>query len=401
MVYRIDKILAESFCHQRIMNVGMKRSLLYLLTGFIALLISVSFVSAAFTSEFKLLPFGMKNSSAASPYVDDAFMTDAGAVIESLSNTTVPTGTRLSDVSSAYYRLILDNVSPQLIETADNIIGYLYYASMAGEAYEDYHEYINSASKSSDGSEYYTLADQYRQVSAEYWKRISDRFPNTTMYTLPGANAEMPQTSDDDSTGSQLKGLEIPLTMTQKDYDPNSPDQTSKFKNITIKWFKDYVNDVNSSEDDDLLLNSDEKTSTGHKFLTGEGVKWADSTFLDLVSLNVAKDFIDKANYVDAFFTYIAQAEELYNDYAEQQNSFSSLDNGKKSYESADKYYTEAQKALEYFKDIIPKGTNSSLPDFPKFGEVEKTTYSFGELGNIGSDMSSTLGFDTDSSDSE
>ena len=121
---------------------------------------------------------------------------------------------------------------------------------------------------------------------------------------------------------------------------------------------------------------------------------------MDLVGLNVAKTFISKANYIDAFFNYLSQAEEYYSDYAEQQNSFSTMDKGQASYDKSEKYYKEANKTVPYFKDIIPNGTNSTLPDFPKFGEVSKSIFNLGELGNIGKDMSSTLGYDTDSDSS-
>ncbi len=370
------------------MTEGMKRSVSVLLTGIAALVLCVSVCSAGFAPQFEEMPLSMKASSDATPYNDDAFMSEAGKIIGKISNSTVPTGSLLSEVTDAYYRLIMENVSPDLFPTANNIIAYIYYASMAGNAYTDYHSYLTSVSKTTDGSEYYTLADQYRQVSAEYWDQIKDKFPNMTMYTLPPAGAPMPD-EEDQQQGDTLEGLDIAIPMTQKGFDSAAEDQTEKFKTMTIRWFEDYVDTANQPDDDPT--NDKTEKSPGHRFLTGEGLKWADSTFMDLVGMNVADDFITTANYVDAFFYLISQARDYYESYINDRTFISSVSNGEANYEKSQKYYDQAQKAIGYFKDIIPNGTNSTLPDFPKFGEVEQATFGLGELGYITSGMADQL----------
>jgi tetratricopeptide (TPR) repeat protein len=367
---------------------GMNRSVFYILTGIAALVLCVTVSSAAFAPQFEQMPLSMKGSSDAKPYNDEAFMTEAEKVIGKISNSTVPTGTKLSEVTDAYYRLIMENVSPEFLETANNIVGYLYYTSKAGETYEDFHSYLNSVSKTTDGSEYYTVADQHRQVSAEFWKKIQDKFPNMTMYTLPDASAPIPEQKEE-VQGDTLEGLEISIPMTQKNPDPASPDQTDKLKTTAIRWFEDYV-DLANQPDDDPTNDKTEK-SPGHRFLTGEGLEWVDSTYMDIIGLNVAEDFYKKANYIDAFFYLLSQARDLYEDYIDDRTYVSSVSNGQENYDKAKKYYDEANKTVGYFADIIPNGTNSTLPEFPEFGEVEKGSFGLGELGYVSSSMAEQL----------
>jgi hypothetical protein len=112
-------------------------------------------------------------------------------------------------------------------------------------------------------------------VSAEYWDQIKDKFPNMTMYTLPPAGAPMPD-EEDQQQGDTLEGLDIAIPMTQKGFDSAAEDQTEKFKTMTIRWFEDYVDTANQPDDDPT--NDKTEKSPGHRFLTGEGLKWADST---------------------------------------------------------------------------------------------------------------------------
>ena len=107
--------------------------------------------------------------------------------------------------------------------------------------------------------------------------------------------------------------------------------------------------------------------------------------------MNVADDFYSKANYVDAFFYLISQARDYYQSYIDDRTFVSSVSNGEKNYEESKKYYEQAQKAIGYFDDIIPDYTNSTLPVFPKFGEVEKGTFGLGELGFITEGMADYL----------
>lgn len=375
----------------------MRRSIFYIISGIAALVLFVAVSSAAFAPTFQQMPLSMKGSSDASPYNDEAFMTEAEKAIKKISNSTVPTGSKLSEVTDAYYRLIMENVSPEFFADANNIVGYLYYTSMAGSTFEDYHSYLNSVSRSSDGSEYYTVVDQYYQVSAEFWNKIKDKFPNMTMYTLPDASAALPQ-EEEEQQGSTLEGLEIAIPMTQKTPDTSSPDLTEKFKTITVRWFEDYVDQANKPDDDPF--NDKTEKSPGHRFLIGEGVDWADTTYMDLVSMNIAEDFYDKANYIDAFFYLISEAKDRYEGYIDDRSFVSSVSNGQENYDNAKKYYDEAQKAIGHFDDIIPNGTNSTLPKFPEFGEVSMGGQEMGELGFVTGDMADYLsGGTADSTD--
>lgn len=366
----------------------MNRSVYLILTGIAALVLCVSIGSAGFAPGFELMPLSMKTSSDVKPYNDEAFMSEAGKIIGKISNSSVPTGTKLSDVTDVYYRLIMENVSPDFFPVANNIVAYLYYTSMAGNTYSDYHAYLKSVSKTTDGSEYYIVADQYSQVSAEFWNMIKDKFPDMTMYTLPPASTPMPEEKTEQQ-GETLEGLDIPIPMTQKVSDSSAEDQTARFKTITIHWFEDYVDTADQPDNDPY--NDKTEMSPGHRFLTGEGLVWADSTFMDLVGMNVADDFYSKANYVDAFFYLISQARDYYQSYIDDRTFVSSVSNGEKNYEESKKYYEQAQKAIGYFDDIIPDYTNSTLPVFPKFGEVEKGTFGLGELGFITEGMADYL----------
>lgn len=319
----------------------MKRSVLYILIGIVALVFCATVCSAGFAPQFEQMPLRMKGSSDAKPYNDETFMTEAKGIVKKISNSTVPTGTKLGEVTDAYYRLLMENVSPEFFANANNIVAYLYYTTMAGTTYEDFHSYLKSVSKTTDGFEYYTVADQYLQVSTEFWNRIQDQFPNMTMYTLPSSSAPMPSEAAEQQ-GDTLEGLGIGIPITQKSPDPASTDQTEKFQTTTVRWFEDYVDRAN--QPDDNPMNDKTEKSPGHRFLTGEGVGWADSTFMDLVGLNVAEDFYDKANYVDAFFYLISQARDLYDSYIDDRTLVSSISNGQKNYDNAKNYYTESKR---------------------------------------------------------
>lgn len=378
------------------MTEGMKRSALYILTGIAALVLCTCVCSAGFAPEFEMIPFSMKEPSADQPYNDEAFKAEADSLVQKTLNSTVPTGTTLSEISDGYYRLIMENVSPEFLDFANNIVGYLYYTSKAGATYEDFHEYVNSVSKSTDGSEYYTIADQYRQVAAEFWNRIKDKYPNATMYTLPDANDPMPEEVES-TGGNTLKGLQTELPMELKKPDPNSPDQTEDVKKLTIRWFEDYVDAAEADEIDPLTKKVVE--SAGQKFMKGEGLEWVDSTYMDIIGKNVADNFYEKAQYISAFFYLLSQARDSYEDYTDDRTFISSVSNGEENYEKAKKYYTEANNSITYFNDIIPNGTNSSLPDFPKFGEVKIASSAwdeYGEIGYITTSMAEELGYNDD-----
>jgi len=377
------------------MTEGMKRSVIIILTGIAALVLSVNICTAAFAPEFEMMPLSMKTPSDATPYNDEGFIIEADSMVNKISNSTIPTGTKLSEVTDAYYRLIMENVSPEFLDTANNIVGYLFYTSQAGSTYKEYHDYLKSVSRTSDGSEYYTLVDQYTQVAAEFWNRISDRYPNATMYVLPSASAPMP-TDESSTDGNILKGLETGIPMTQKLPDPTAPDQTESVKTSVTRWFEDYVENAEPDEVDPLT--NEVKTTAGHLFLTGEGLQWADSTYMDLISKNVAEDFYEKAQYISAFFYLISQARESYQDYIDDRTYVSSVSYGDENYEKAKKYYNEAEKSIEYFKDVM-SGTNNTLPVFPQFGEVALAGSewdNYGAFGYITDSMAESLGWNAE-----
>lgn len=359
----------------------MKRSVLYIISGIAALVLCVTICSAGFAPEFEVMPLSVKAPSDASPYNDEGFLADAGSVIKKISNTTVPTGAKLSDLTDAYYRLISENVSPDFLPTANNIVAYLYYSSEAGSTYEDYHQYINSVSKTTDGSEYYNVADEYRKVAAEYWSNIKDLFPDQTMYTMPSSSDPMP-TESESSEATTLEGLEISIPIEQSTPNSENPDQTDEFKTTTIRWFEDYV--LNAEEAEVNPVSKEVITSKGQKFMTGEGLEWADSTYMDLIGKNIAEDFYEKAQYIDAFFYLITQARDAYEDYTNDRTYVSSVSNGQENYDKSKKYYAEAGKAITHFDDILTDSTNNTLPEFPEFGEVKLAGSAWDEQGAIG-----------------
>ena len=109
---------------------------------------------------------------------------------------------------------------------------------------------------------------------------------------------------------------------------------------------------------------------------------------MDLVGMNVA-ELLLTANYVDILLPDI-QARDYYQSYIDDRTFVSSVSNSRKTLKSR-KYYDQAQLAIGYFEDILPNYTNSTLPAFPKFGEVEKNALNLGELGYITSDMADYL----------
>lgn len=365
----------------------MRQSSWFILLGILALALVTGLVSASFAPTFEVMPFSMKESSDAKPYADEAFKDDAYSVLESISGKTVPTGSRLNDITGAYYRMIMENVSPELHPLAHNIVAYIYYTAKAGETYTSYHDYLKSVSKTTDGSEYYAVANLYYQQSAVFWDSIKDLYPNMTIYILPAAGTPMPAEDDAASGGFVPKGLDIAVPMEMKKPDANSADNTAKFITTTTRWFEDYVDQAGPVTD--ALGRVTE--SAGKAFLSSDGVNWADSTYMNLIGTNVAEDFYEKAGYISAFFYYISQAQERYQDYIDAKTFVSSTSDGREAFDAGKKYYDEAGKTIGYFEDILPNGTNSTLPDYPQFNEVTSAMTSYGQLGVIGQEMGETL----------
>ena len=366
----------------------MRQSSWFILLGILALALVTGLVSASFAPTFEVMPFSRKESSDAKSYADQAFKDDAYSVLESISGKTVPTGSRLNDITGAYYRMIMENVSPELHPLAHNIVAYIYYTAKAGETYTSYHDYLKSVSKTTDGSEYYAVATLYYQQSAVFWDAIKDLYPNMTMYILPAAGSPMPVEDSAAAGGFVPKGLDIAVPMEMKKPDVNSADNTDKFITTTTRWFEDYVDLAQQAETDAL---GRELSSPGYGFLTGEGVSWADSTYMNLIGMNVADDFYEKAGYITAFFYYLSQAKERYQDYIDAKTFVSSVSDGREPYEAGKKYYDEAGRTIAFFKSIIPANVNTTLPDYPQFKEVSSSIGDYGQLGAISADMSEYL----------
>ena len=98
-----------------------------------------------------------------------------------------------------------------------------------------------------------------------------------TMFTLPPAGEPMPEEKAEQQ-GDTLEGLDIAIPMTQKAPDPSADDQTEKFKTTTIRWFEDYVDRARLPDDDPT--NDKTEKSPGHRFLTGDGLEWADTRYM-------------------------------------------------------------------------------------------------------------------------
>jgi len=360
----------------------------FVVLGILALALVTGLVSASFAPSFEIMPMSMKNSSDAKPYADEAFWADAESLIERIEGQTVPTGSRLSDITGGYYRLIMENVSPEFHPLANNIAAFIYYTSKAGETYTSYHDYLKSVSKTTDGSEYYAVANLYYQQSVVFWDSIKELYPNMTVYILPAAGTPMPEEDTSASGGFVPKGLDIAVPMEMKKPDTNSADNTDKFITTTTRWFEDYVDKAQEPKVDALGKVTE---SAGKAFLSGEGVGWSDSTYMNLIGMNVAQDFYEKAGYITAFYYYISQAQERYQDYMDAKTFVSSVSDGREPYDAGKKYYDEAGRAIAYFEDIIPNGTNSTLPDYPQFNEVTSAMTSYGQLGVIGQEMGDLL----------
>ena len=176
--------------------------------------------------------------------------------------------------------------------------------------------------------------------------------------------------------------MEISIPIEQSTPNSENPDQTDEFKTTTIRWFEDYV--LNAEEAEVNPVSKEVITSKGQKFMTGEGLEWADSTYMDLIGKNIAEDFYEKAQYIDAFFYLITQARDAYEDYTNDRTYVSSVSNGQENYDKSKKYYAEAGKEITHFDDILTDSTNNTLPEFPEFGEVKLAGSAWDEQGAIG-----------------
>lgn len=310
------------------------------------------------------MPDTLKEAVQGGAYQDDQFFSIAGPAIKSLSNRTIPTGSQRMSVFSAYSSMKDLSISPQRFEEAKDNLAFLYYTSKAGEAYENYHTEKNSVAALTDGSEFYDLAVIYYQVASNWWALIANTYPKVTLYSLPKQDDPFP--GDDSGIGTVLEGLKFPLLMTQKEPNPAKPYQDDEMKTTVTRWIEDNIDAIPNKTD-----LGDE--SPGHYFLMGDDVAQAKSTYVDLSTKNVHPEFLDTANYIDAFLYFISQAREFYDQYLTDRTNIVSISDGQENYDMSKSYYNQAQIALNMFKDKIPDINNTTtLPNFPDIDEVAR-----------------------------
>ena len=310
------------------------------------------------------MPDTLNQAVNGSANVDNTFFKTAGPVIKSLSNGTVPTGSQRMKVYSAYLTLKNMNISPERFEEAKANLAFLYYSAKAGEAYETYFDAKDSVARITDGSEFYTITQTYYQVASNWWALIAPAYPKVTLYTLPAQNDPFP--SEDIGIGTVLEGLKLPLLMTQKAPNSSKPYQDDLMKTTITRWIEDNIDAIPKNAD----LGSE---SPGHYFLMSDDLARAKSVYVDLSTKNVHPEFLDTANYIDAFLYFISQARENYDQYLSDRTSTISTSDGQKSYDLSKIYYDQARVALDLFKGSIPGiRNNTTIPNFPEMSEVSR-----------------------------
>jgi hypothetical protein len=332
-----------------------------ILIAIMAVCCSICWVATADLGLEKI-PVDLKDPDPASPYADDAFMSDATSMIGQISNMSVPMRAERNQIYGAYIRLRDKNVSPGLHPAGLNIVAYLFYTAKAGESAEAFVQAKNQLSSTSDGSDYYKQAQDYHTAAAWFWKNIQDQFPNMSPWYLPDEMTLLEETETSVS-GTVLPGLDLPIAMAQKDPNPASPYASEKVQTLFTRWVEDYVEYVPTGEEAGGLSN-------GTNFMNNDGVEHARATWKEVISENVDPDFYDTANYIGAFFYYLSQAKKYYDDYIQDRTSVSSTTTGEKNYAESEKYFNEANKTLGILKGRIPNLTEASFPEYPKIDEV-------------------------------
>ncbi len=328
----------------------------------VMLLILPSVVSAL-EAVLEPMPPVLKNSGTGKEYQDEAFFATADPIITSLSNRTLPIGSQRMRVYSTYTGIRDMSISPENYDRARATLAFLYYTAKCSQAYEDYFDAKKSVSSLTDGSEFYRLAETYYEGVLSWWENIRGWYPRMTMYSLP--NQRDPYPGDDSAIGITLEGLKYPLIIPQATPDPNRTFQDEKVKTTITRWLEDHIDSIPDPAD----LG---EQSPGNYFLTSDGPRWAKSTYLDISTRNVAPEFYDTANYIDAFLYFTSLAHDYYGEYLDQRSSVIMAADGRIPYEKSRLYYEEAQKAFSLFRNGVPDiDVNTTLPAFPKFTEVE------------------------------
>lgn len=327
-----------------------------LLVGLPAVVLAADLVLEPMPDTLQVAPEGTVSQ-------DDQFFSTAVPIIKSMSNGTVPLGSQQMKVNSAYSSMKGMKISPERYDEARATLAYLYYSVKTGEAYENYHDTKNSVASTTTGVEFYDLAQIYYQTASIWWNRIAASYPKVTLYKLPAVSDTFPD--DDIGVGSVLEGLKYPVLMEHRKPDPSKPYQTDEINTTISRWIEDNIESIplNKSERND--------ESKGYYFIMGDDVSRAKSTYVSLTSKNVPAEFLETANYIDAFLYYISQAREYYNNYLTERTNIVSATDGRVPYDKSKSYYEEAQVALNMFRDKVA-GVNSTttIPEFPMFDEV-------------------------------
>jgi hypothetical protein len=310
------------------------------------------------------LPAPLKIPVDGAEYQDDAFFAIVDPAIKMLSNKTAPTGSQRMKAFSAYTSLKGMSVSPENYDAANNAFTYLYYAVKAGEAYENFFSQKKSVASMTDGSEFYELAGIYHMTASNWWELIAERYPNASTFKLPEQSEPLPEETS--SLGVVLDGLKYPISMAQKQPNPDKPYQDKEVITTIERWIEDNVDTIPNQTDL-------QGQSQGTYFINGDDLKWAKSTYMGLTTKNVNPDFYDTANYINAFLYYMAQAREYYDQYISERTSLLLISDGEKPYETAKSYYDEAGVALTKFIGDLPAVNNTKqLPEFPRFDEIPR-----------------------------
>lgn len=319
---------------------------------------------AALDAALEPLPVDLKAPVEGATYEDDAFFEEAGAIISTLSNRTIPTGSQRMKIYSAYISLRDMDISPENYEDARAALAFLYYTSKASEAYENFFDVQKNVASLTDGSEFYDLADIYYTTASNWWDLIADRYPKVTLYSLPGRDDPLPEAGS--QTGTVLEGLKYPITMAQVAPDTSRAFEDSEVKKTIQRWVEDNIEGLPNASD----LKGQ---SLGNYFLTSDGPKWAKSTYTTISRKNVNPDFYDTANYIDAFLFFISQSHDYYQQYLDERQSFLLISEGQEPYDMSKSYYDQAGIALSRFIKQVPEVNQSAyLPDFPRFDEVSR-----------------------------
>jgi len=165
-------------------------------------LIAVCVLPVCSSAGLPMVQFPLKPSPAEGPYQDEEFFKQADAIIYSLSNQTIPTGTTLLDLKSVQQTISKMSISPALYTKAQNVNAFLFYTGKAGTAYNEAVSLTHSpfSPVPQDGSEY-SEADTYYSAAQKMWEKIKNDYPDVTLYTMKAKTEETTDSVYQDGLG--------------------------------------------------------------------------------------------------------------------------------------------------------------------------------------------------------